>query len=587
MNEKIVALRQAMKEVGLDAYIIPSSDPHQSEYVAECWNDRAYMSGFTGSAGTLVVTHDFAGLWTDGRYFIQAEEELAGSGIQLMKLHNQFVPEHLHWLRDHLQPRQAIGFDGRDFSQSQVVQIEKICQEYNLQLSTRFDLVSMVWADRPPMPVDSVFEHELRFAGTSRVEKIQSIRRKMEQDGLHSTLLTALDDIAYTFNLRGRDVAYNPVFIAYAYISAKEAILFLNPEKCPRELKETLAQEGISLRPYESVTEFLNTLSEHEKIAVDPDICNYAMYHAIHAVKVHKSSYPKWMKAIKTSHEIEHIRNAMVKDGVALTHAFKWLEDTLATRGVKETEFAQRIAHYRSQQEGYFGESFAAIIGYQENGAIIHYHPQEDSCKTIHREGILLCDSGGQYLDGTTDITRTIALGDQVDPEHKKAYTLVLKGMIAISKIAFPKGTNGAQLDTLARQFLWNEGMNYGHGTGHGVGYFMNVHEPPQGIAYFSSERGRTVQEVGMLSSNEPGFYRPNGFGIRIENLIVTKESGFDGFLNFETLTYFPLDLRLVDFGRLDVEEQSWIQRYHQEVFDRLAPHLDEVHKAWLAAKIA
>ncbi len=588
INSRISALRQQMQAQKLDAYVIPSSDPHQSEYVAEHWKSRSWISGFTGSAGLVVVTHTHAGVWTDSRYFLQAEEELANSEMVLHKQGIPHAPEHIQWLKDNVPSNGKVGCDGMLFAVSQIRSMANSFYEKKIDIDTNQDLIPAIWADRPPLPNNQIFEHDTKFAGKSRTEKLTEIRVEMTKSEADFHLVSTLDDIAWIFNVRSNDVECNPVTIAYAIIGHETAYLFIAAEKVGEDLKEKLRDEGIFIKPYENIKEYLSNLPTGKAILVDPSTTSNNLYTAISKNQIKKGkTISRYLKAIKNDVELEHINSAMLKDGVALTKLYRWIEKEVQTRSIPEVEVAEQLISYRKAQGDYFGESFSAIVGYKGNGAIVHYRPMPETCASIKNEGILLLDSGGQYLNGTTDITRTTALGTPTD-EQKRNFTLVLKGHIALATIKFPKGTKGIQLDTLARMHLWQQGLNYGHGTGHGVGFFLNVHEPPQGFAESISLRGTTVFETGMFTSNEPGFYKTGEYGIRIENLIVTTEAEktpYGEFLQFKTVTLFPIDLALIDETVLTNGEKEWLNNYHQEVYDKLSPLLDETERTWMKEK--
>lgn len=584
MESKISNIRSLMKMQDISAYIIPSSDPHQSEYVAEYWLSRQWFSGFTGSAGTVVITQDHVGLWTDSRYFIQAEGELAGTQIKLHKIEKS-SDHYIQWIKKEILERSTIGLDGRLFSLSDIRSMKKATRQKKLNYKTNIDLITKLWSEgRPALPSNKVFAYDLRYAGTPRKEKIKQLRRKLRTKNADWMLVTTLDDVAWIFNLRGRDVSYNPVFYAFGLIGLEDAYLFIDQDKMPMAVMQELERDNIYIESYEQAYKLRDIC--FGKTMIDPDTCSVTLHAQFRPDELIEATLPaRLLKAQKSKIEVQHIDYAMTKDGVALTHAFKWLEDQLAQGAeVTEYDFAEQIAHCRSQQEGYFGESFPAIIGYNENGAIVHYRPAQNNSKLIKKEGILLCDSGGQYIDGTTDITRTIALDTPTDAQ-KENYTLVLKGHIALDRIHFPEGTNGSQLDTLARQFLWQYGRNYGHGTGHGVGYFLNVHEGPQGYSPGFSARASTSLVEGMLSSNEPGYYESGSYGIRIENLILVEKSEIDTFLRHRTMTLFPIDTSLIEERLCTAEERAWLNAYHAEVERRLLPFLDEEHQAWLVQK--
>lgn len=585
INDRLAQLRAVMSEKNLDAIIVPSSDPHQSEYVAAHWQERTYLSGFTGSAGLLVITHDHAGLWTDSRYFIQAQQELEGTSFTLHKMTNQFGYDYIDFLKENLIMGSDVAINGWMFSKASVDTFTTLLGESQISLHYRHDLISQIWTDRPPLSKNPIIVHDLTFAGENVPSKLTNIRSKMIAKKADYHLITTLDDLAWTYNIRGSDVDFNPVAIAYAVVGKDDAHIFIDQDKLTSESVSYFGDNLIQIHPYGDIIAFLNHLPSQDTMMVDPNQCNQTVYEAINSSKIHQSSLPKVLKAIKNNIEIGHIRETMKKDGAALAHTFYWLEDGLKNgKTILETDFAKKLIASRAHQEHYVGESFSAIIGYNSNGAIIHYRPEESTCKRIQNDGILLADSGGQYLDGTTDITRTIALGAPTE-DQKKHYTLILKGMVSLSMAKFPKGTTGAQLDTLARQYLWSEGLNYLHGTGHGVGFFLNVHESPQGFGPTHSERGKTAHLPGMLSSNEPGYYIEGQYGMRIENLIVCQESDLPDFLSFETLTLYPLDHRLIDTKCLDQKEIKWLNDYHKQVWEGVSPLLNGEIKTWFEEK--
>lgn len=587
IDQKLQSLRNVMKQHNVDAYIIPSGDPHQSEYPADHWKSREWISGFDGSAGTVAVTMNHAGLWTDSRYFLQAEEQLKDSSFELHKMFNQFSPGYTTWLAQNLNDGDKVAIDGALFSLGEKKKFEKILLPKGISLEITNDLISSVWSDRPEIPLKEVFEHDVSFAGQSRTEKLNAVRKVMKEKGASLHLISTLDDIGWLFNLRGYDVEFNPVFVAYTVVTRDGACLFVDSRKLSTDLISTLNNDGIELKPYEAILDYLSSLGSNDRILIHEGSINLDLYKSLQSAnKISGSLVSRHLKAIKNSTEINHFRSVMVKDGVALTKAFKWLEETLPHKTVSEFEFSNKLAECRSAQSDYYGESFAAIIGYNGNGAIIHYRPEEGKCAQIQNNGILLADSGGQYYDGTTDITRTIALSEPTG-EQKDNYTRVLKGHIALAKAKFPVGTTGGQLDILARKSLWDEGLNYLHGTGHGVGFFMNVHEPPQGFAPDTSMRSSTVHEPGMVSSNEPGFYKENEFGIRIENLVVASEADDDGFMEFETITLFPIDTQLINLDLLDDGEKTWLNDYHADVYAKLSSHLESDEQQWLKNKCA
>lgn len=587
---RLNALREELANRSLDAFIVPSSDPHQSEYVASHWEIRAWLSGFTGSAGILVVTADYAGLWTDSRYFLQAEQQLEGTGITMHKQGVPYAPEHLGWLGQRLHATATVGVDGRLFSVNQVRRMLRVFDEYDIHLDYEQDPIAAIWTDRPPRPDRPVVRHDLVYAGLSRAAKFQRVRSKMAEEEADYYLVSTLDDVAWVLNLRSDDVAFNPVFVAYLVIGKTSAFLFIDPDKVAEDLAAELQEDGVQLKPYDQVGAFLANRLPNNQVWLDLATTHIQHYNQLkEEQRLPGKNLIQPLKACKNETEITHIREAMRKDGIALTRFHRWLEAALAS-GEKPTEYevSERLANFRSEQEGYRGESFAAIVGYRSNGAIVHYRPMPDTSAVIEPEGILLVDSGGQYIDGTTDITRTIALSTPT-PDQKRHYTLVLRGHIALSRQVFPAGTTGIQLDTLARQHLWGAALNYGHGTGHGVGFFLNVHEGPQSIAP-NPRSPRTQQPLkpGMLTSNEPGYYLAGHYGMRIENLILCKEyleTDQGAFYEFEPLTLFPITTDLIDLSLMTAEDIAWLNNYHQQVYDELAPLLEESDRLWLRGK--
>ena len=584
---RIEHLRAEMAQRNITAYLVPSSDPHQSEYVAPRWQTRAWLSGFTGSAGTLVVTLETAGVWTDSRYFIQGEAQLAGSGISLERQQVPHAPEHVDWLVENLGAGQQLGFDGRVVSLSQARMLEQKLSGRGVKLNAKHDLAGNFWTDRPVVPSSDVFAFDTVFTGQSRAEKLAGIRSWLNKVGVDAVFLVALDEIAWTLNIRAADVDFNPVCLSYLLVTKNDAQWFVGKERIDQKISAALKEDGVAVADYSEVEAALQNFPASQQLAVDPATLSYRFYELLAGKDLKELASPVvMMKAIKNETEIQHFRKVMCKDGVALLRLFRWLEKKLKTTTVTEVEISEQLAEYRSQQSDYKGESFPAIVGYNGNGAIVHYHAEPATCASLTASGVLLLDSGGQYLDGTTDITRTVALGD-TSMEQRRHFTLVLKGMIALSKVRFPKGTGGAQLDTLARQFLWQEGLDYGHGTGHGVGFFLNVHEGPQGFATSAvTSRGRTALLPGMVTSNEPGFYRTGHYGIRIENLVLCVEdrsTDYGDFLRFETLTLFPIDRRLLQLDMLLEEERKWLNDYHQQVLEGILPLLKEdEERTWL-----
>ena len=572
-----------MQEVSLDAYIIYGTDPHLSEYLPAHWQTRPFISGFTGSAGMVIVSSEKAALWTDSRYFLQAEEELSGTGIELVKMRTPGYPEPAEWLKVNLKAKAKVGTDESCISVNQFRAIQNSLDQSGISLKESGDLLNDIWTDRPPLPDSAIYEHELKFACTNRITKIETICSELEKSGANLQIITALDDLAWTFNLRGNDVECNPVFLAYAAISKEKTALFVEITKLPSALKIKLETEGIQIKTYNDLPTYLKQLPKTVKILLDPDRTNHAILKNIPtSCKVIEGlSVPCRLKAIKTEAEIRNIRQAMRKDGVAMLEFLFWLENNLGKIPVTEFTVAEKLTEFRSKQPDYKGISFFPIVGYKEHGAIVHFHVTEENALSIEKNGFLLFDSGGQYLDGTTDITRTVALSELTD-RQKTDFTLILKGMISLSMAKFPVNTRGYHLDILARKNLWKHGLNYGHGTGHGVGYFLNVHEGPMSIRQEFNDR---AIEAGMVISNEPALYRLGEYGIRTENLIVCvkdETTGFGDFLKFDTLTLCPIDSKAIDKSLLNPEEIEWLNSYHQMVFEELEPLVNDELRSFL-----
>lgn len=579
-------IREKMQVAQVDAVIIPMNDPHQSEYVANHWKAIAWLSGFTGSAGTLVITQDFAGLWTDSRYFIQGAQEIQGSGFELMKLQVPHTPEYLDWLVKHLPENAIVGLDGKLVSMSSLERLRSHVEKGKIKVRTDFDPIGSVWKNRPALPVSPVFVHELQFSGKTIGEKLTQIRARMVETGVDFHLMTALDDIAWTFNLRGIDVDFNPVFYAWALIGKDVADLFIVQDKVPGAVRKVLEAENVGCEAYDDISLALLSLPEGAKLLLDSKKTSAFLLDVLPegCTIVEGDSIAEKLKAVKNDTEIQNLRKVMERDGVALLKLYRWLESKMDGT-VTEARVARKLAKIRSSMDHYYGESFPAIAGFGPNGAIVHYHPDAKKSAFLAPEGVFLLDSGGQYFDGTTDITRTTVFGTPTH-EQKFHFTLVLKGHIGLARARFPRGTTGAHISALARLHLWRHGLNYGHGTGHGVGSFLNVHEGPQGISPALSGRGAVPLEVGMLTSNEPGFYLEGKYGIRIENLVLTVPSEIgDNFLEFETVTLFPIDLNLIDVHQLDSGEKQWINEYHATVLARLKPFLDSEELGWLERK--
>lgn len=583
LSERMVALRTTMKAHHIDAWIIPSSDPHQSEYVAGRWEGRAWLSGFTGSAGTLVVLAEQAALWTDGRYFIQAEQELQGTAIELMREGQAGVPALGQWLQAQLAPGARVGFDGQTMSLAAVRRLEKSWGRARFTLDTDQDLLASIWPDRPALPASAVFLHPDSYAGKTREQKLAQVRRAMASKGASHLLVSSLDDIAWLFNLRGADVDCNPVFLAYTLISADQVQLYTQADRIEPAAMQALAASGVGLRPYESIAADLGTLAADSTLQLDPASTSRWLVQAVpESVQVIEAISPSTpLKAVKNAVELAAMEDCHRRDGVAMVRFMRWLEAAVAGGEEDEVSLDRQLEAFRAEAPQYRGPSFPTIAGYGANGAICHYRAEPDSCLKLAPEGLLLVDSGGQYFDGTTDITRTLACGALTD-EQRRDYTLVLKSHISLARARFKKGTRGIQLDMLARMPLWAEAVDFNHGTGHGVGYFLNVHEGPQSI----SPRWQDVPlQPGMLVTNEPGLYRAGSHGIRIENIMKVVEdvtNDFGQFYRLEPLTLAPIDSCPLEKTLLTGIEIDWLDHYHRRVWDQLSPLLAEDDRRWL-----
>lgn len=581
ISERIHALRMWFKP-NIQAFIIPSTDPHLSEYVAPHWKSREWISGFTGSAGTVVITEKKAGLWTDSRYFLQAAEQLQGSGIDLYKEMLPDTPSITEFLSTQLKPGEAVGIDGKMFSVEQVEYMQAELSSSNLQIIFCPDPMQEIWTNRPSMPESPAFVYDIEYAGKSCTEKIASIRTELKKKGAESVMLSALDEIAWTLNLRGNDVHCNPVVISYLLITEDSTILFITPEKVTEEVRNYLKEQQVEIRNYAETEIYLSDLKS-TSILMNPAKTNYAIFSSVNPkCRIIRGEAPvALLKAVRNNQEIAGVHAAMQRDGVALVRFLKWLESAVPSGIETELSIDHKLHEFRAAQNLYVGESFDTIAGYKEHGAIVHYSATEESNATLQPKGFLLLDSGAQYMDGTTDITRTIALGELTE-EEKTDYTLVLKGHIALAMAVFPAGTRGAQLDVLARMPLWSHKMNFLHGTGHGVGHFLSVHEGPQSIRM---NENPVVLQPGMVTSNEPGVYKGGSHGIRIENLTLVCKAGeglFGEYLRFETITLCPICKKGIIKELLTAEETDWLNDYHRQVYEKLSPGLNEEEKIWL-----
>jgi Xaa-Pro aminopeptidase len=582
---RLVALRAAMQARGLAACVVLTSDPHLSEYLPEHWQARQWLSGFDGSAGTLVVTADYAGLWTDSRYWEQAEHDLADTGIATVRAGAPDVPSPPAWLAATLPAGARVNINGLVLSVQAHRQWQAALAEKGLALVTDMDVVEDVWLDRPGLPSGVVFEHLPPFACRSRAGNLALLRADMARQGADWHWLSSLDDIAWLLNLRGNDVSYNPVFLAYALVGKNAVRLFVAPGKIDAALAQRLRDDGIIIEDYDAAAGALACLPEGQRMLFDPARCTAGTLAAAAFVdKVEAINPSQLFKSRKNADEIQNVRQSMEQDGAALCEFFAWFEDALGRERITELTVDEILTGERAKRPHFITPSFGTIAAFKANGAMPHYHATDDSHAVIEGNGLLLIDSGGQYLGGTTDITRVVPVGT-ISAEEKRDYTAVLKGMIALSLAVFPRGTMSPLLDTIARMPIWQTGADYGHGTGHGVGYFMNVHEGPQSIAYRATVNPNMAMEPGMITSNEPGLYRPGKWGIRIENLVLAvpaMETEFGEFLKFETLTLCPIDTRCIDTSLLSPAEKAWLNAYHDEVRNRLVKLLDGKAKDWL-----
>ncbi|REC94776.1 aminopeptidase P family protein [Kushneria indalinina] len=591
--QRLHALRQVMTEQGIDAWLVPSSDPHLSEYLPGHWQGREWLTGFTGSVGTLLVTRDFAGLWVDSRYWVQADKELAGSGIEMMKVaQGQQILAPIDWLAVNHSDHATLGLDGAVLPLAAHRAFRDRLGEA-VTITSERDLLEEIWPDRPALPQAPVTAHDAAFTGQSRAERLAQLRQAMNEANADTHLISTLDDIAWLFNLRGSDVDYNPVFLAHALVDTHHTRLFIDQDKVPASLSEALADDGVMLHDYAEAVDALARLPEATRLLIDPARVTLSLFTALpgHVTLIEAFQPTTLAKACKHDDEIAHVRAAMARDGAALCRFLCWLEATLATdETITELTIDARLTAERTRGKHFISRSFPTIAGFNANGALPHYHATETAHSTIEGQGLLLIDSGAQYLDGTTDITRVIPVGAPT-PAQKADYTRVLKGMMALSRTRFPDGLEAPRLDAIARAPLWEAGLDYGHGTGHGVGYFLNVHEGPQVISRGAQPTPQTAMREGMITSIEPGLYRPGQWGIRIENLVANRrvtddiEPGADTFIEFETLTLCPIDTCLIEPSLLRDDEIRWLDDYHHTVFERLAPGLDDETRSWLAEK--
>ncbi|MDC5044651.1 aminopeptidase P family protein [Acinetobacter baumannii] len=586
--EKLAKLRELMTNQSIDTLVVMSADPHMSEYLPDYWKARQWLSGFSGSVGTLVVTQNFAGLWADGRYWVQAEQQLAGTGFQLQKLTSDESSTHLAWIEKNLPAGSVISVNGQTLSIQQFKALENTAKQRGFKLETQQDLIGSIWSNRPELPLEQIHLMPEGLNALSRKEKIQAIRETLKTKAIEGHFISSLDDIAWVLNARGQDVEYNPVFLSHLYISAQQAVLFIDSNKVDLTTQQAFKADGIEIRDYQDSAQFLANIS-NASVLLDP--AKVSIYHEQAIAKdiqvVYDINPSTLFKSRKHESEIAHIRHAMVKDGVALCHFFHWLEKALhQSQRISELTIDEKITAFRAQQEGFIGPSFSTIAGFNANGALPHYRATEEHYSFIEGDGLLLIDSGGQYVDGTTDITRVVPVGTPTE-QQKRDYTLVLKCHIALAKTIYPEGLAAPLLDSICRHTLWQHGLDYRHGTGHGVGFALNVHEGPQVLSYYAPIHAYSKLREGMILSNEPGLYHEGQYGIRIENLVANRlHSGFEetygDFLEFETLTLCPIHLDCIVVDMLTDEEKDWLNSYHQTVQERLAEHLSGDVLDWL-----
>nr|WP_298377122.1 aminopeptidase P family protein [uncultured Halomonas sp.] len=588
--ERLAALREAMRKHGIDAWWLPSSDPHSSEYLPEHWEGRAWLSGFDGSVGTLTITQEAAGLWVDSRYWVQAEQQLEGSGIELKKLQQGQAQAPIEWLAAQLPQGATLGFDADVVSLANARRMEEMLLPRGVKLRSDLDLLNSIWPNRPALPKAEVYEHPKKYVSGTRSERFSELRKALKESSADWHLLSTLDDIAWLTQLRGSDVDFNPVFLAHMLIGQDSATLFIAPGKLKDDLTETLRGDGIDIANYDQWKMHLAKLPAQDRVLFDGAKVSLATAQALpESMTLFDGMQPTTLaKSRKSESDIAHVRRTMEEDGAALCEFFAEFEAAL-DRGETPTELEvdERLTAQRAKREGFVCQSFGTIAAFNENGALPHYHATEKAHATIKGDGLLLIDSGGQYYGGTTDITRVIPIGE-ISAAQREDFTRVLKGTIALSHLHFPDGIASPKLDAVARAPLWSTGRDYGHGTGHGVGYFLNVHEGPQVIAYSATATEHNAMREGMITSIEPGVYRLGKWGVRIENLAVNRrapDSEFGDFLHFETLTLCPIDTRCIDRDLMDQSEIDWLNAYHKEVRERLAPKLGEAARKWLVER--
>ena len=588
VKQRIENIRDLMKEKNIYAYIVPSSDYHQSEYVGDYFKSREFMSGFTGSAGTLIISMDEAGLWTDGRYFIQAENELKDSGIKLFKMGEEGVPTIEEYLLEKLPKNSTLGFDGRVMSVKEGQSLANKLAFQGINIEYKYDLVNDIWEDRCSLPTEKAFLLGTEYSGESFSDKLSRIRAVMKEKKATTHILASLDDIAWLFNIRGRDVKSNPVVLSYAVISIDSVYLFIDKNKIGEDIRAELSKENVQIKGYEEVYEFIKNIDENEVVLIDTSKVNYAIYNNIpsNVQKIEERNPSILFKSIKNEIELKNIRNSHIKDGVAFTKFMYWLKNNIGKIEITEISATQKLEEFRREQDKFIEPSFSTIAAYKDHAAMMHYSATEESNYKLEPRDLFLVDSGGQYFDGTTDITRTIALGP-IPENVRKDFTNVVRGMIRLSKAKFLYGCRGYNLDILARGPLWEEGVDYKCGTGHGIGFVLNVHEGPNGFRWKVREDidDSCILEEGMVTTNEPGVYVENSHGIRIENEIVVRKAEkneYGQFMDFEVITFAPIDLDAIDESLILKDEKVYLNNYHKQVYDKISPYLNEEEKQWL-----
>ena len=588
IKQRIENIRDLMKEKNIYAYIVPSSDYHQSEYVGDYFKSREFMSGFTGSAGTLIISMDKAGLWTDGRYFIQAEQELKDSGIKLFKMGEEGVPTIEEYLLEKLPKNSTLGFDGRVMSVKEGQSLANKLAFKGINIEYKYDLVNDIWEDRCSLPTEKAFLLGTEYSGESFSDKLSRIRAVMKEKKATTHILASLDDIAWLFNIRGRDVKSNPVVLSYAVISIDSVYLFIDKNKIGEDIRAELSKENVQIKGYEEVYEFIKNIDENEVVLIDTSKVNYAIYNNIpsNVQKIEERNPSILFKSIKNEIELKNIRNSHIKDGVAFTKFMYWLKNNIGKIEITEISATQKLEEFRREQDKFIEPSFSTIAAYKDHAAMMHYSATEESNYKLEPRDLFLVDSGGQYFDGTTDITRTIALGP-IPENVRKDFTNVVRGMIRLSKAKFLYGCRGYNLDILARGPLWEEGVDYKCGTGHGIGFVLNVHEGPNGFRWKVREDidDSCILEEGMVTTNEPGVYVENSHGIRIENEIVVRKAEkneYGQFMDFEVITFAPIDLDAIDESLILKDEKVYLNNYHKQVYDKISPYLNEEEKQWL-----